>query len=236
MFLEIVKALCRALMLRVTGWKMGISPAVSEQRAIEEEAHRSESPKLEELLDGDPPEQQWKMPRTHHRLSPLPEPGTSIPGYLSTRIVSSDKIKHASLLVRRLSSYQAQAAEMLYILRPVIYALAVQRFQGNKRDWRPWVLGLAMEVTARQLAKRDLRAQPGGMGAMTSVEKEEWSRRGWAVARWGMRGAFYENITRLWIQAFADRLKGRPLLDMVGGVIEDYEYLWDQYYFSTATI
>jgi peroxin-16 len=31
-------------------------------------------------------------------------------------------------------------------------------------------------------------------------------------------------------------LKGKFLLDMVGGVIEDYQYLWDEYYFSTATM
>ena len=223
-------------MLKVTGWRMGVSPAVPDQRAGEEEVRASEEPGIEELLDGDPPEKQWEMPRTQHKLSPLPEPGTSIPGYLSTRIVSSDNIKHASLLVRRLSSYQAQAAEMLYIVRPVIYALAMQRLQGNKRDWRPWALGLAMEVAARRLAKKDVREQPGGMGTMTGVEKEEWAKRGWSVAWWGMRGAFYENITRAWIQAFADRLKGKPLLDMVGGVIEDYEYLWDEYYFSTATM
>ncbi len=215
---------------------MGISPAVPDQRASEEEAGASEEPGIEELLDGGPPTEQWKMSRTQHTLSPLPERGASITGYLSTRIVSPDSIKHASLLVRSLSSYQAQAAETLYILRPVIYALAMQRFQGKKRDWRPWALGLAMEVAARQLAKKDLRQQPGGMGAMTGVEKEEWSKRGWSVAWWGMRGAFYENITRVWIQAFADRLKGKPLLDMVGGVIEDYEYLWDEYHFSTATM
>jgi peroxin-16 len=32
------------------------------------------------------------------------------------------------------------------------------------------------------------------------------------------------------------KLKGKPLLDMVGGIIEDYEFLWDEYYFSTATL
>jgi peroxin-16 len=31
-------------------------------------------------------------------------------------------------------------------------------------------------------------------------------------------------------------MKGKALLDLVGGVIEDYEYLWDSYYFSTATL
>lgn len=31
-------------------------------------------------------------------------------------------------------------------------------------------------------------------------------------------------------------MKGKPLLDLVGSVIEDYEYLWENFYFSTATL
>ena len=42
--------------------------------------------------------------------------------------------------------------------------------------------------------------------------------------------------TRTWIQAFAHKLKGKPLLDMLGAVVEDYDWLWDEYYFSTATM
>lgn len=41
---------------------------------------------------------------------------------------------------------------------------------------------------------------------------------------------------RAWIQSVTKKLQGKPLLDIVGGVIEDYEFLWDQYYFSTATL
>lgn len=41
---------------------------------------------------------------------------------------------------------------------------------------------------------------------------------------------------RAWIHSITSKLKGKPLLDMVGGVIEDYEFLWDQYYFPTATL
>jgi hypothetical protein len=41
---------------------------------------------------------------------------------------------------------------------------------------------------------------------------------------------------RVWIQAVIGKLKNKPLLDLVGGVVEDYEFLWDQYYFSTATM
>lgn len=31
-------------------------------------------------------------------------------------------------------------------------------------------------------------------------------------------------------------MKGKPLLGLIGGVLEDYEYLWDTYYFPTATL
>ena len=41
---------------------------------------------------------------------------------------------------------------------------------------------------------------------------------------------------RVWIQSVISKLKNKPLLDLVGGVVEDYEFLWDQYYFSTATM
>ena len=196
--LEIIKAICRALMLRVTGWRMGISPATPEQRASEEEtsAENTDDSVISDLSDAGSADRPYKMARTHHILSPLPSDHSSIPSYLSTRIISPDTIRHASLLVRRLSNYQSQAAEILYILRPVAYALIMQRIQGNRKDWRPWMLGIAMEATARQLAKNDIRSQPGGMAGMTAVEKEEWNRRGWSVAWWGMRGAFYENVTR----------------------------------------
>jgi peroxin-16 len=43
-------------------------------------------------------------------------------------------------------------------------------------------------------------------------------------------------LGRAWIHSVTNTLKGKPLLDMVGGVIEDYEFLWDQYYFPTATL
>jgi peroxin-16 len=41
---------------------------------------------------------------------------------------------------------------------------------------------------------------------------------------------------RAWIHAVTRRLQNKPLLDIVGGVIEDYEFLWNQYYFPTATL
>jgi peroxin-16 len=51
------------------------------------------------------------------------------------------------------------------------------------------------------------------------------------------RSSILANMSiRVWIQAVIGKLKNKPLLDLVGGVVEDYEFLWDQYYFSTATM
>lgn len=43
-------------------------------------------------------------------------------------------------------------------------------------------------------------------------------------------------MNRSWLKSLTGKMQGKPLLDLVGSVIEDYEYLWDNYYFSTATM
>lgn len=50
---------------------------------------------------------------------------------------------------------------------------------------------------------------------------------------------FQENTdqhSRAWLRSITEKMKGKPLLDLVGSVVEDYGYLWDNYYFSTATL
>ncbi|KAK3114592.1 hypothetical protein LTR53_006966, partial [Teratosphaeriaceae sp. CCFEE 6253] len=107
----------------------------------------------------------------------------------------------------------------------------------GKADWRPWLLGLSIEYGARQLAQRDMETRrPGGARGLTQLEREEMKKRGWALGWWSMRGAFYENVTRVAIGGVARKLKNKPLLDMVGNIIEDYDFLWDQYHFPTATL
>jgi peroxin-16 len=221
--LECLKAICRIVMLRVTGMRMLVTPPLPERGPLPPDEN-DEAP--------DSPDKEWKMPRTGSPLPPLP-PTNSIPAFLNTRVLSASDIKPPASLLRRLATPRAQFAEYLYILRPVIYALALQRFQHNKRDWKPWALGLAIEVGARQLQKREMQRQPW---AVTSLEREEMARRRWGAGWWAMRGVFYEDVTRGWVSSVADRMRGRWGLDMVGAVVEDYAFLWDEYYFATASM
>ncbi|KAL8712853.1 MAG: hypothetical protein Q9220_003061 [cf. Caloplaca sp. 1 TL-2023] len=257
--LEVIKAICRTIMFWMTGRRMVVEGIGAERPNIPESSTSSQptvpgSPADcdDDHIDAQSGEEpggvpdarskEWPMPRTGMTLPILPTAsGESITEFLSKRVINADDIKAAHQLVRKIGSYQGQIAEMMWIARPVVYAFAMQRLQGtgkkSRRDWRPWVLGVGMEVAARELGKKEVRERMvGGWRGMTGLEKEELKRRGWGLAWWGMRGAFYENITRTWISGFASRLKGKPLLDMVGGIVEDYDYLWDEYYFSTSTM
>ena len=183
----------------------------------------------------------FTMPRTGSTLPNIPSADT-ITSYLLSHVMTPDDIKPATRLLRRMTSFRSQAAEVLYILRPVVYALLMQNaargcgYEGAKwkKSWTPWLAGISIEYLSRQLAVQDQtsRAPGGTRNNLSALEREELTKRGWNMGWWSMRGAFYENVTRHWVLGVADKLKGKPLLDIVGGVIEDYDHLW-QYHFTS---
>ncbi|OJJ44192.1 hypothetical protein ASPZODRAFT_135682 [Penicilliopsis zonata CBS 506.65] len=235
--IEAVKAICRLILLRLTKYRPLVSPPLPERevdpRSVEEESgdwNGMGSCETERSSDST-----WTMPRTGLPLPSLPDV-KDVSDYLISKVLSADDIKSPKALLHRVTG-QGQLAEVLYTLRPLIYALAMQRWSRNKHDWRPWMLGFGMEYGCRQLAKREFRERvAGGLRGLTGLEREELRKRGWAMGWWLLRGAFYENISKSWLKGLTGTMKGKPLLDLVGSVVEDYEYLWDQYYFSTATL
>ncbi|PYH92030.1 peroxisome membrane protein [Aspergillus ellipticus CBS 707.79] len=233
---EAIKAICRLLLLYLTNSRPLVSPPLPERevdpRSVEEDDdwNGMQTPDSERSMD-----LCWTMPRTGLSLPSLPDVD-DLSNYLVTKVLTADDIKPPQALLHRATG-QGQLAEALYILRPVVYALAIQIYHGDKRSWRPWLIGFSMEYGCRQLAKSDIRERvAGGLRGLTGLEREEMRKRGWAIAWWSMRGAFYEHVTKSWLKSLTGKMKGKPLLDLVGSVIEDYEYLWDRYYFSTATL
>jgi peroxin-16 len=235
--LEAIKALCRLLLMRITRSRPLITPALPEREAMPEstndedadELTRSESELMDEVSTGDTApgdiaplkpahEREWTMPRTGMSLPSLPE-ANDISSYLLGRVLSADDIKPATKLLNQLRG-RGQLAEVLHILAPLIYAIALARSK-NKKSWTPWLVGIAAEAAARQLRDRSLRT--------TSLERDEWNRRGWAMSWWLMRGAFYENMTKGAVGGMSKRLPS-----FIAGIVEDYEYLWENYYFSTS--
>lgn len=240
-FLEAIKAVCRLILMRLTNSRPLLTPPLPEREVVEEkEAQEDEalaSPPSERSEAGS---EQWTMPRTSLTLPPLPS-SDDMSSYLLSKVLTADDIKPPKALLHRTSGF-GEIAEVMFILRPVIYAVAMsywsQREDGKgKTDWRPWLLGVSIEYGARQLAKHDLeRRRPGGARGLTQLEREEMKKRSWSLAWWTLRGAFYENITREMVDGFASKLKNKPILDMIGNFVEDYEYLWSEFYFPTATL
>lgn len=256
LLIEIAKAICRLLLLRLTNSRPLVSPPLPE-RALDprptEEVEENDGSGKRTTESGRSSDSAWTMPRTGLSLPSLPDVN-DVSNYLISKVLTADDIKSPKALLHRVTG-QGQLAEVLYILRPIIYALAMQKWSGDRRNWRPWLIGFGMEYGCRQLAKSDFRERvAGGLRGLTGLEREELKKRGWAMGWWVMRGAFYENITkyvyhhlstlkfmglttsRSWLSSLTGKMKGKSLLDLVGGVIEDYEFLWDNYYFSTATL
>jgi peroxin-16 len=244
--LEAVKALCRLLLLRITRSRPLLTPALPERVDIPQTSDTEEEDNgrtLAELMGEEPEEMDgeqnrsrsskdgrkpdWTMPRTGMTLPTLPATG-DISSYLLSRVLTADDIKPATKLLPQLRGPVAHAAEILHILAPLMYAIALatttlrNQKDGKKRSlWYPWLIGVGFELAARQLRDTGLRTTP--------LEREEWNRRGWAMGWWAMRGAAYDTC----IKGIVGGVK-RRVPNIIGGILEDYEYLWENYYFSTS--
>ncbi|CZT07791.1 related to peroxisomal membrane protein peroxin 16 [Rhynchosporium agropyri] len=230
--LEILKAVCRLCLLRITNSRPLVTPPLPEREVIPEveaEEEETEAGEFEDegfseikerprVISHGRGEKEYKMKRTGLSLPSLPNPG-DISSYLLSKVLTADDIKAPNALLNKTVG-SAQLAELLHILQPVVYAVAMSRTK-DKKNWQPWLLGLSLEYAARQLRKDGLRT--------TALEREQWGKRGWAMGWWAMRGAFYENVTKGFLHGASAKLPS-----LVSGVLDDYLYLWDGYYFSTG--
>lgn len=224
--IEALKAICRLLILRITGGRM-VVPPLPEREPIPEETSEESGLEYDDEEGFFPVEEkkpkEWSMPRTGLTLPALPSP-SDISSFLMQKVLTADDIKPAATLLSRMSG-PPHLAEILHTLRPVIYAVAMARTK-NKKSWQPWLLGIAVELAARQL-----HAERGRNGIReTALEKEEWNRRGWAMGWWTLRGAFYGNVTKGWVQGLVG---AKYMPGLVGGILEDYAFLWEEYHFAS---
>jgi peroxin-16 len=156
----------------------------------------------------DDPNHPYTLPRTGLTLpslsSTMPTPFSHTDGitsYLFSRVLTVEDIKPAANLLPKLNGL-SWYAEILYILRPLIYALILQRWarkrgeESARKSWWPWLLGLSIEYAAMELRKRGDEGGFAYRSGLGKLEKEEQRQRSKAMWWWAFRGAMYENVSK----------------------------------------
>jgi peroxin-16 len=176
----------------------------------------------------------WKMARSK---TVLPATPLNAKEYLYTKVLKAEHVRSPMFLMRNVDSVKGNLAEVMAILRPVIYAYLAYRYRHNPRNWTPWIVGAAIEYSARQLLFDNYaETTPGGLRGLSELEHEELRRRGSSLWWWSVRGAAYQTITRPILNGIATRTEKIPLIGLFGAILSDYLYLLDNYHFSSSSL
>ncbi|ORX56242.1 peroxisome membrane protein [Hesseltinella vesiculosa] len=136
----------------------------------------------------------------------------------------------------------AHLAELLWMARPLVYVLTLSRVQNhrksesstderdvndqdNRTDWRPWLVSLAIELSAALLRQSQ---------SMVPLEKDEAKRRNYLLLFYLLREPVYSIWARPFLDWLSDAADHRPLVSIITSAINDYRPFWERCYFYTS--
>ncbi|KAL0576351.1 hypothetical protein V5O48_005610, partial [Marasmius crinis-equi] len=158
----------------------------------------------------------------HPLLTTPPPPRTdkSIEEYLLPKALTTSSVKPPLSLVPPLASTSEWLSEVIYVLRPLIYAAMLTY---DRRSKRPLVAALALEFLARSL-----RREPP---PSSSLERSEYARRDREIFWYLFRGSIWDNYTKPKLEAVAERASTTPVIGLLGTIMKDWIPLLDEYYY-----
>ncbi|KAJ7487563.1 peroxisomal membrane protein PEX16 [Mycena galericulata] len=234
--LEIIKAVLRVILLRITRRPL-LSPPIPERdfdpTALPEYSDTPSPTVAPSPLSSSPPAtpthlQNNRVPLPPHPLltSP-PQNSTETPAedYLLPKALTASSVKPSHSLLNTLSSHRDWLAEILYILRPLVYGKLAQ-ILFNTSSNRPLVGALILE-----LLSRNLRRTPPPTAAL---ERSEYARRDRDMIWYLLRGSIWESYTRPRLESFAEMTSQTPLLGLFGALVKDWVPLIDEYYYCQS--
>ncbi|KAL1930807.1 hypothetical protein VTP01DRAFT_10969 [Rhizomucor pusillus] len=241
--LEAVKVILRLTLFRLTSNRMNlypphlqrdIDPNVLEQnrkmaqRSVPERwtGQRSgiEIPRMQSTIELDG----RRSPKTS---STPARKFADVTEYLMSKVLTPEKLRRPEQMVHVMNAL-GKGGEVLYILRPLIYVLAILKY--GRLSWKPWLLSLAIELISQATVRQAFEPADGGRTKMTPLEREEYARRMKLLWFNLLRGAFYIHITRPRMERFCNRIENKPILSIVAGVLREYLPLWERIYFYTS--
>ncbi|GAA5822323.1 hypothetical protein JCM3770_001571 [Rhodotorula araucariae] len=159
--------------------------------------------------------------------------------YLLSRVLTIEDVKRPEDLVAKARGIK-RVAEIIWILRPLIYVVAMRKY--GKRHTLPYLLSLALEYLAfslRQSTEPKLGSDKacGPMlprGTPSELEKQETAKRGRAFWWYLVRGPVWESWTKPQLESVARKLEDKPVIGFVATLLHDYIPLYDEYYYYSA--
>ncbi|KAL1690143.1 peroxisome membrane protein [Schizophyllum commune] len=203
-FLEAIKAILRFLLLRITRRPI-LSPPIPEREFDPESLTNNQVPL--------PPHPLLTAP-------PISRSRNDVEDFLLPKALTPSVVKPPLALVRPFTSPTEWLAEIIYVLRPLIYASMMMR---DRKSSRPLVTALMLELLSRNLRRAPLPS--------AALEREEYARRDRDMLWYLFRGTLWQSYTRPKLKAFADATAHRPVLGLVGSFVRDWVPLIDEYYY-----
>ncbi|KAJ7630902.1 peroxisomal membrane protein PEX16 [Roridomyces roridus] len=232
--LEVIKAILRIILLRITRRPL-LSPPIPERdfdpSALTEYSDPP-SPVVAPSSHSSSPAatpahlQNNRVPLPPHPLltSPPSSEETSVEDYLLSKALTTTAVRPSHSLLKSFSSYRDWLAEILYIIRPLVYVSLL--VSDDRRSNRPLIAALVLE-----LLSRNLRRTPPPSAAL---ERFEYARRDRDMIWYLLRGSIWESYTRPKLQSFADATAQTPIVGLFGALVKDWVPLIDEYYYYTA--
>ncbi|KAI9488907.1 peroxisome membrane protein [Zychaea mexicana] len=134
--------------------------------------------------------------------------------YLMSKVLTPEKLRRPDQMVHIMNAI-GKSGEVLYILRPLLYVLAVLKY--GRMSWKPWLLSLAVELLSQAMVRQAFEQPHGGRSKMMPLEKQEYARRLQLLWLNLLRGAFYMRITRPRLERFCNSVENKPVLSIAAG-------------------
>ncbi|MBW0493813.1 hypothetical protein O181_033528 [Austropuccinia psidii MF-1] len=181
--------------------------------------------------------------QSHHPDEPHSRGSTRnlVNEYLSRRALTLEGLLKPLELIRKLRTNKARLAELIWILRPVIYALTINRF--GQHHPAPFLFSLSIEYLSYSLRQSSLQQplqlynNPHGTAFnrfVSELERTEFSQRQKAFWCYFLRGPLWILWTKPKLISISQKLSSKPLLNLISLAIQDYTPLIDEYHYYTS--
>ncbi|KAH9936991.1 peroxisome membrane protein [Fomitopsis serialis] len=220
--LEVIKAVLRLVLLRITRRPV-LSPPIPEREFDPSAIPLDFDAASPTLAPSSPPSSLPATPehlRNNHEPLPLhplltPSPPTQSPqpveDFLLPKALTTSSVKAPTALVAPLVSPKAWLSEIIYILRPLVYATMLSR---KRRNTNPLMVVLMMELLARNLRRVPSRS--------AQLERAEYALRDRDMLWYLLRGSIWDSWTKPKLEAFASKTANVPLLGLFSALTRDW--------------